>query len=230
MSSVPPRLRRNPLVRGALRAVRRRLRAREAMRFPSFDAEAHRLALGDADYFRLATLALALRAVDRDEISGALAEVGVYRGDTSVFLDAVSPSRTLYLFDTFEGFPDADLASGQADDLRFRDTSAEAVRRGSTIGPSFGCGPAGCPRRSPGSSRSASPSCCSTSTSTSPPAPASSSSTPGCRRAVAWRCTTTTTRSPTGPADGRSTASWPTSPSASSSSLTSWAPAMLRRV
>ena len=64
----------------------------------------------------------------RDEqIPGAFAELGVWRGVTSAFLHRLAPERTLYLFDTFAGFPDADLPPG-ADDRRFRDTSEAAVR------------------------------------------------------------------------------------------------------
>ena len=62
-----------------------------------------------------------------EAIPGAFAELGVWRGVTSAFLHRLAPERTLYLFDTFAGFPDADLPAG-ADDRRFRDTSEAAVR------------------------------------------------------------------------------------------------------
>ncbi len=62
-----------------------------------------------------------------EQIPGAFAELGVWRGVTSAFLHRLAPERTLYLFDTFAGFPDADLPPG-AHDLRFRDTSEAAVR------------------------------------------------------------------------------------------------------
>jgi len=103
------------------------------MRFPTFDAAVHdSIAISD-DYFRYATLGLALERVRTEQISGALAEVGVWRGVTSAFLHRVLPERRLYLFDTFGGFPEQDLPEG-AVDLRFRDTSAAAVRR--RVGPS----------------------------------------------------------------------------------------------
>jgi O-methyltransferase len=50
-----------------------------------------------------------------------------------VFLHRIAPDRRLYLFDTFAGFPEADLPPGVTDS-RFRDTSEEAVRR--RVGPS----------------------------------------------------------------------------------------------
>jgi O-methyltransferase len=65
--------------------------------------------------------------VDED-VPGAFAEVGVWRGEMSAFLHRLAPHRQLYLFDTFSGFPDRDLPEGSTDS-RFRDTSEEAVRR-----------------------------------------------------------------------------------------------------
>lgn len=40
---------------------------------------------------------------------GAVAELGVYRGDFAKVINEVFPDRTLYLFDTFEGFPETDI-------------------------------------------------------------------------------------------------------------------------
>lgn len=42
-------------------------------------------------------------------ILGAVAELGVYRGDFAKVINETFPDRKLYLFDTFEGFPDSDL-------------------------------------------------------------------------------------------------------------------------
>jgi O-methyltransferase len=106
-------------------ALRPFTRFRE-MRFPTFDATIHESITVSDDYFRYATLGLALQRVTHEKIPGAIAEVGVWRGETSAFLHRVAPERTLYLFDTFEGFPDRDLPAGGVD-RRFRDTSVEAV-------------------------------------------------------------------------------------------------------
>lgn len=42
-------------------------------------------------------------------IQGAVAELGVYRGDFAKVINGIFPDRRFYLFDTFEGFPDSDL-------------------------------------------------------------------------------------------------------------------------
>jgi len=131
MSGLSTRVRaRVPAVRGRL--LRPLVRFRE-MRFPTFAPAIHESIATSDDYFRYATLGLALERLRTERIAGALAEVGVWRGETSAFLHRVAPERRLYLFDTFEGFSDKDLPAGSADS-RFRDTSAEAVR--GRVGPS----------------------------------------------------------------------------------------------
>jgi O-methyltransferase len=114
-----------PAVRGRL--LRPLVRHRE-MRFPTFDGRVHASITASDDYFRYTTLGLALQRVLNEDIPGAIAEVGVWRGETSAFLHRLAPQRRLYLFDTFEGFPEQDLAPGAVDE-RFRDTSAQAVSR-----------------------------------------------------------------------------------------------------
>lgn len=104
-------------------------RVASLMRFPTFDGGIERAAVASLDYVRCASLALAVRTLQREGIGGALAEVGVYRGATSRFLQRCAPERRLYLFDTFEGFPLVDREPENAGDSRFRDTSEEAVRR-----------------------------------------------------------------------------------------------------
>jgi O-methyltransferase len=114
-----------PAIRGRL--LRPLVRFRE-MRFPTFGPSLHEAIATSDDYFRYATLGLAVQRVLDESISGAMAEVGVWRGETSAFLHQAAPSRALHLFDTFKGFPEADLPPG-AKDARFRDTSVEAVWR-----------------------------------------------------------------------------------------------------
>lgn len=43
------------------------------------------------------------------KVSGAVAELGVYRGDFAKVINEVFSDRKLYLFDTFEGFPEQDM-------------------------------------------------------------------------------------------------------------------------
>jgi O-methyltransferase len=100
-----------------------------AMEFPTFGRDVQRAALATGDYSRYASLALAIRRIVEEGIPGVFAEVGVYRGATSRFILACGAGRTLYLFDTFEGFPLEDREPGNLGDSRFRDTSPEAVRR-----------------------------------------------------------------------------------------------------
>jgi hypothetical protein len=56
------------------------------------------------DLIRHSTIALAIQRLETDQIFGAFAEVGVYRGATSVFIHHQVPQYTFDLFDTFEGF------------------------------------------------------------------------------------------------------------------------------
>jgi len=58
--------------------------------------------------------------------------ISVYQGYASRFIHRLAPQRHYYLFDTFSGFDTSDLEKGVGADLRFRDTSLEAVLR--TIG------------------------------------------------------------------------------------------------
>jgi O-methyltransferase len=113
----------------ALRVAARNLakitRAHRTMQFPTYSpAVAHRIEQYHDDT-RYATLALAIQRLEQEQIPGAFAEIGVYRGVTSSFIHLQAPERHLYLFDTFEGFPDESLESGP--DKRFKDTSQESV-------------------------------------------------------------------------------------------------------
>lgn len=77
------------------------------------------------DPVRYGTVGLAIERLLKDNISGSLAECGVYKGSMSKFIHESLPDRTFYLFDTFEGF---DLRnSNTQDDDRFKDTSVESV-------------------------------------------------------------------------------------------------------
>lgn len=61
------------------------------------------------DPARYCAFGLAIRRILREEIPGAFAEVGVYLGSSSKVIHRLAPDREMYLFDTFEGFPAADL-------------------------------------------------------------------------------------------------------------------------
>ena len=67
-----------PEVRG--RMLRPFVRFRE-MRFPTFRTEIHESIATSDDYFRYATLGLAVTRVLDEDVPGAFAEVGVWRGE-----------------------------------------------------------------------------------------------------------------------------------------------------
>jgi len=97
------------------------------MRFPTYSPNINTLLVSERDYFRYATIGLAIQRILSDEIKGSLAEAGVYRGDISRFIHQFAPERTYYLFDTFEGFPRQDLDPDASEDNRFKDTTVEEV-------------------------------------------------------------------------------------------------------
>ena len=77
----------------------------QPMRHPTFDRELHDSFVPLESYVRRACMGLAIERVRRDEIPGAFAEVGVFRGVMSKIIHALAPERILYLLDTFCGFP-----------------------------------------------------------------------------------------------------------------------------
>lgn len=56
------------------------------------------------DFIRLSTLELCARELSDKKTPGAMAEVGVYRGIFAAQMNRLFPSKSLFLFDTFEGF------------------------------------------------------------------------------------------------------------------------------
>ncbi len=65
------------------------------------------------DLVRRATLDLAAEEIDRHQILGEIAEVGVFQGDFAVDLNRVFPHRKFFLFDTFSGFHQNDIEKEQ---------------------------------------------------------------------------------------------------------------------
>ena len=78
------------------------------------------------DWVRLKTLETISRELI--DVTGAMAELGVFRGEFAAAMNALLPERRLYLFDTFEGFDPAEAApEGLA--AAHENASAEAVLR-----------------------------------------------------------------------------------------------------
>jgi O-methyltransferase len=88
----------------------------------------------DALDIRGAELQLLAKQIHSRNIAGAVAELGVYQGDFALQLADNFPGRSLYLFDTFSGFPEEDVAlepvrgSPVIKAGNFADTSFEEVR------------------------------------------------------------------------------------------------------
>jgi len=64
------------------------------------------------DWARLYFLIATAEDIAERGVPGAIAELGVYRGASAKVLRLLLPGRPLYLFDTFEGLDQRDLAKG----------------------------------------------------------------------------------------------------------------------
>lgn len=58
----------------------------------------------DNDYVRIKSFELAVKEIRKRKIEGAVAEVGVFRGEFAQYINQAFPNSICYLFDTFEGF------------------------------------------------------------------------------------------------------------------------------
>jgi SAM-dependent methyltransferase len=88
------------------------------------------------DVARLWAFMLNIKQVIKESIEGDFAELGVWRGNTAALLAhyAKTSGRSVFLFDTFEGFAPRDLISVDANKaMAFADTSVALVR--DVIGP-----------------------------------------------------------------------------------------------
>jgi O-methyltransferase len=93
-----------------------------------FEDRHQSLLRGSWDFVRHATMGLAVLRIVRENIRGDFAEVGVWRGDCAEFIHLFAPERTLYLFDTFTGFPDQSNSADNQFAGEFLDTSEAYVR------------------------------------------------------------------------------------------------------
>jgi O-methyltransferase len=87
---------------------------------------------GRDDFVRVTALRLLAAQLHDRAVPGAIAELGVYRGEFAALLNRVFPDRTLHLFDTFTGFAGSDLAAESAADRlavpgQFDDTTVDLV-------------------------------------------------------------------------------------------------------
>ena len=87
----------------------------------------------ERDYVREQTLLLIAEEIKRKKLKGDVAELGVYRGEFSKKINQLFPDKTLYLFDTFEGFnvidieKDVTLLNESTEQIKFKDTTEKMV-------------------------------------------------------------------------------------------------------
>ena len=84
------------------------------------------------DYVRLSSLELVSYEIKKKNLQGNVAELGVYKGKFARYINQYFPDRTLYLFDTFEGFNKSDIEKEKEQNFStgaqsFSDTSVEQV-------------------------------------------------------------------------------------------------------
>lgn len=86
------------------------------------------------DNVRYNTLKLINKEIADLDLKGAVAEVGVFRGNFSASINTCFPDKTLYLFDTFEGFRSEEAEQERKNDNCtekfieiFKDTSVDKV-------------------------------------------------------------------------------------------------------
>jgi O-methyltransferase len=70
------------------------------MKFPPFEANLAKIIRNSGDPVRYGSCALAIACIEREQIPGAFAEVGVWRGETSRIMHVQAPDRRLHPFDT----------------------------------------------------------------------------------------------------------------------------------
>lgn len=69
-----------------------------------FDNSAIKQDYFETDYVRIKNFELVVCEIVNNNVKGNIAEVGVFKGEFSQYINSAFPERKLYLFDTFEGF------------------------------------------------------------------------------------------------------------------------------
>lgn len=90
--------------------------------------------LYDSDYIRIRNFELIVNEIKDRKVNGAVAELGVFKGEFAQYINASFPERKCYLFDTFNGFraeeAETEKKNGNCGDAfvnRFKDTTLEKV-------------------------------------------------------------------------------------------------------
>ena len=79
------------------------------------------------DKIRLYNIWFQIQRLNKENIKGAFAELGVYRGNTAKIIHLCDPQRQLFLFDTFEGFNKQDLVIEQSTDKKYNENNFSDV-------------------------------------------------------------------------------------------------------
>lgn len=87
----------------------------------------------EKDFVREQLVKLVALQIEKNNVHGAIAECGVFRGDFTIVIDRVFSNKIMYLFDSFEGFSQSDIKQdltikndrGESD--KFKETSEEFV-------------------------------------------------------------------------------------------------------
>lgn len=100
-----------------------------------------KLKAGPSIDIRYLILTMLANEINRKNIAGSIAELGVFRGVFAQRMRALFPDRTFYLFDTFDGFDEKqksdDFLNFGAKFDNFKDTSIEIALK--TIGDTKNC-------------------------------------------------------------------------------------------
>ena len=121
------------VIRSRNRVIRTMMRD-EARKSPFSDDPYRQHGMYSEDYIRIRTFGLVAEEIIDNNVSGNVAELGVFKGEFSKYINELFKDRVLYLFDTFEGF-DSDEAdfekkagnTGDAFIERFKNTSVQNV-------------------------------------------------------------------------------------------------------
>lgn len=93
----------------------------------------HKASAWPIDFVRNQTFTLCAEQITARRIEGSVAELGVFRGDQAHLISRLFPDRPFHLFDTFEGFAQADLGAEKSSGFSaaslgdFANTSLELV-------------------------------------------------------------------------------------------------------
>lgn len=86
------------------------------------------------DKIRFYSIWFQMDRILREKVEGDLVELGVHKGETAKLIHEMDTSRTLHLFDTFNGFNEKDLLlenkqGGRYTTNEFSDTDLESVKK-----------------------------------------------------------------------------------------------------